>query len=366
MGTDKVCYNCGKKVGAIFSKKCRDQFFCSSCIGKLHSYIVDDLNIFTPDQVNDLIVVSEAKDKMYQKEVLKKILSNRAQYLSWKRADESDRKKLEAEYKRECDSLKREMERDLKEVEREQEEFKKSNHNRITEVQRATMETVKQTIRNNYQKDAQILAKNFELDKAELGEIAKKGSNKFESNENDLNLILWKAQNRARELRRQKEADLAEKQKKAEEIELKKRESEKKINDQQKINQDVSAEAQKQREAELERYKAEVREKERIKAENEARKALERELQGQKKMELRQARKENPVHLAWISLVCSILAWLTAITVLLPIIFITAGLITGARALKSSKRNVAIASIIASIVLVLFLLSVAWMVAINS
>ena len=361
MAADRVCYNCGKKVGLMFSKKCQDQFFCLTCVGKLHSYIVDDFDIFTPDQVSDLIVVSEAKDKMYQNEALRKILSDRAKYVGWKRADESDRRKLEAEYKRERDSINREMERDLKEVEREYIEFKKSNHNHVTEAQQATVESMKQTIRENYQKDIKKLEEDFELDKAGLDQIAKKGSNKREINENELNLILWKTHNRARELKQQKIAE-AEEQKK---IEMQKREEEQRANEKQKIDKEVRTVAQKQVEAELEQYKIEaqekalkeIKEKERIKAENEAKRNLEKELHKQRMEELKQARRADPVYLAWISLGCSIMAWITLVTGFLPIIFIPAALITGIKALKTSKKNVAIASIITTGVLVLILIA---------
>lgn len=136
------------------------------------------------------------------------------------------------------------------------------------------MESMKQTIRENYQKDIKKLEEDFELDKAGLDQIAKKGSNKREINENELNLILWKTHNRARELKQQKIAE-AEEQKK---IEMQKREEEQRANEKQKIDKEVRTVAQKQVEAELEQYKIEaqekalkeIKEKERIKAENEA------------------------------------------------------------------------------------------------
>ena len=131
---------------------------------------------------------------------------------------------------------------------------------------------------------------------------------------------------------------------------------------QQEIERRAHEEAKEKLKGELEEIRVEAERK----ALDEAReKAMRHEKEKIAKDLQREERKKNPTHLAIISLVCSILSWVTVMTVLPPFILAVIGLITGIKALKSSRRKMAIAGIIVSAALIIFIAVIGFLVALE-
>ena len=329
---DKICCNCKKKLGILFYYRCGNHFFCMDCLSGVHNYITKNLDVLYPELVQDIILLSKEKDDLYKNNFLEKVLKEREDCEKWKKADQADLKEIDREYQQDCRELKKELERDLREAEKEQKEYIRSQHNRISIHQKRVMEEVKQGIIDNYEKDLAFVKDNYELDKKGINEIIRKGNEKKEKNDMELEYAIQRIRYRADEVRKE-----LERARKAEEARaMEKKIQEEKLHCEEKINEEV------------------------VKPEKIAidKKVKEKEAKQENIQEVEKGGeiKKNSEYLAWISLVTSVLAWLTMVTGILPLIFLPISLVTGIKGLKTTKRNLAIAGIVISSIPILLVI----------
>lgn len=98
----------------------------------------------------------------------------------------------------------------------------------------------------------------------------------------------------------------------------------------------------------------EAREKAELKAKEEAKKLLEKEERQRKREIAKENRKKNPSHLAVVSLICSILSWVTIITIIPAFILAIIGIVSGIKSRQSDKKKMAWAGIIISLIYFIF------------
>jgi hypothetical protein len=364
------CTKCNKKLNIFNSYKCKDQHFCYDCISKLDKTIIENLSLFTADQVNDIILL--ANDKIEVPE-LPKILSERKYWIKETEKCKKELQKIERDYKKECNDCIYERDRDLKEIDRDFQKYKKDNGGRLSSVQIYNQESLKQEIQDNCDENLKDLDKNYEIDKKAMAEFINEASGHVDSCNSALTEFLATLGNRTIEIKERLEIERIQaevEQKAQEEAERKAREeAEQRAREEEQRKARVNIESQAKEEAdlkvqaELEQFKAEAekkalaeaREKAEKQAKDEADKKLKAETHKEKKEDSQKC-KENPKQLAVYSLICSCLSWVclfSTILAFLSIPFAIAGVVIGIKGIKLNKNAMATAGIIIGGVLLL-------------
>ena len=382
----QICAKCGKKVNMFTGFKCKDGNFCNDCVSSLSPFILGNLTYFAKAEILDLLYLKERDDDLVKDDTLEKLLGKKIYWekevnQSKKDWDENERYR-ETERKKEL----RYKEKSLKELDRKA----------------GSQSLFRQGIIETYNANIADIESVYQANKADLTELYDEAKSGIEEATNNFHDFLTLIANRAQELRgiEKQVKDDAEAAIQGELEDIKKKAQEKALTEarekakieaerlaQKEAEECIRREKEERAQIELERKKAqqeierraheeakeklkgeleEIRVEAERKALDEAReKAMRHEKEKIAKDLQREERKKNPTHLAIISLVCSILSWVTVMTVLPPFILAVIGLITGIKALKSSRRKMAIAGIIVSAALIIFIAVIGFLVALE-
>ena len=398
----QICSKCGKKVNMFTGFKCKDGNFCNDCVSSLSPFILGNLTYFAKAEILDLLCLKERDDDLVKDDTLEKLLGKKIYWEKEVNQSKKDWDENENYRKTETEKELREKERDLKELERDYAKLKKECKGRLSERQISVHNYAKQEIIKTTDENIADIESVYQANKADLTELYDEAKSGIKEATNNFNDILTFIANRAQELRgiEKQVKDDAEAAIQGELEDIKKKAQEKALTEarekakieaerlaQKEAEECIRREKEERAQIELERKKAqqeierraheeakeklkgeleEIRVEAERKALDEAReKAMRHEKEKIAKDLQREERKKNPTHLAIISLVCSILSWVTVMTVLPPFILAVIGLITGIKALKSSRRKMAIAGIIVSAALIIFIAVIGFLVALE-
>lgn len=406
----QFCVKCNKKLGIFSGYKCKDAYFCSSCIAGLGRIYIDNLIFLTANQIEDILLLSDNDDELVKNGDLEESVKSRITWIKRMNECKKDLNRIESDYRKECNEINRHWDNELRETENDFKEYRKKNGGRLNSNQRQNYERMKQEIEDFREADMNELNRNYLIDKEAMSDFHKEASENVEKENEKLSVILEKIKERADIIREEKnkreaedsvdkklhkdseyikekdeerelekariqaeqqareEAKAVADKKVKEELEQIKKKAEKeavekaRIQAEQQAKEEAKTVADKKVKEELEQIKKkaekeafeEAKERAELKAKQEAEKLLKKSENEKKRREAKEARKNNPTHLAILSLVCSIASWFSIMLVFPPFLLAIMGIVFGIKGRKSDKKKIAWAGIIISSLLILF------------